>query len=100
MVPQDYKESVKWFSLAAEQGDAHAQYNLGLMYLNGYGVVQSYEDTYAWWVVAAANGSESARGNMRVVQGGANDAQANRKRSTVSQRDLDKVRQLESAILR
>ena len=69
-VPQDYKEAIKWFRLAAKQGVAHAQYNIGLMYLNGYGVLQSYENAYAWWIVAAANGSESARGNMRVAQGG------------------------------
>ena len=29
-VPQDYAEAVKWYRLAAEQGDARAQYNLGL----------------------------------------------------------------------
>ena len=33
--PQDYKEAVKWYRLAAEQGDANAQYNLGVMYDNG-----------------------------------------------------------------
>ena len=26
---QDYKEALKWFKKAAEQGDADAQYNLG-----------------------------------------------------------------------
>ena len=31
-VPQDYKEAVKWYRLSAEQGDAQAQYNLGVMY--------------------------------------------------------------------
>ena len=34
-VPQDYAEAVKWYRLAAEQGYARAQYNLGLMYDNG-----------------------------------------------------------------
>jgi uncharacterized protein len=29
-VPQDYAEAVKWFRRAAEQGDAHAQYNLAV----------------------------------------------------------------------
>ena len=28
-VTQDYKTAVKWFTLAAEQGNALAQYNLG-----------------------------------------------------------------------
>ena len=34
---------VKWHRLAAEQGHASAQYNLGVMYDNGDGVVQDYE---------------------------------------------------------
>jgi TPR repeat protein len=29
VVPQDYKIAVKWFTRAAEQGDAAAQSNLG-----------------------------------------------------------------------
>ena len=37
-VIQDYKEALKWFRLAAAQGDAKAQYNLGVMYDNGEGV--------------------------------------------------------------
>ena len=29
-----YKEAVKWYAKAAEQGYANAQYNLGIMYYN------------------------------------------------------------------
>ena len=31
-VPEDDAEAVKWFRKAADQGDAHAQYNVGVMY--------------------------------------------------------------------
>ena len=31
-VLQDYEEAVFWYRLSAEQGDAYAQRNLGLMY--------------------------------------------------------------------
>ena len=31
-MPQDYGEAVKWYRRAADQGDAQAQYNLGLWY--------------------------------------------------------------------
>ena len=31
-MPQDYSEAVKWYRLAADQGNATAQYNLGVMY--------------------------------------------------------------------
>ena len=29
---QDFKEAVKWYQKAADQGDADAQYNLGSRY--------------------------------------------------------------------
>ena len=31
-VPEDDAEAVKWYRLAADQGDAYAQFNLGVMY--------------------------------------------------------------------
>ena len=36
--PRHYAEAVRWYRLAAEQGDARAQTNLGWMYENGRGV--------------------------------------------------------------
>jgi len=36
-VPEDEAEAVKWYHLAAEQGAAAAQFNLGVMYYNGDG---------------------------------------------------------------
>jgi TPR repeat protein len=59
-VPQDYKAAVKWYRLAAEQGDASAQFNLGLMYKNGQGVPQNYIMAYMWFNLAAANGDKGA----------------------------------------
>mgnify|MGYP006110907599 CR=1 FL=1 len=34
-VPEDDKTAAKWWKLAAEQGNAPAQFNLGTMYDNG-----------------------------------------------------------------
>ena len=45
---------------AAEQGDAMAQFNLGVMYTNGEGVAQDYKQSYAWFSSAAANGYSDA----------------------------------------
>ena len=45
---------------AAEQGDAAAQHNLGVMYAKGEGVPQNDVQAYAWWSVAAAQGLENA----------------------------------------
>ena len=38
-VIEDRREAVRWFRLAAEQGDAEGQTYLGLMYADGWGVV-------------------------------------------------------------
>ena len=39
-VPQDYAEALKWYRLAAEQGDSAAQFELGIAYSAGEGVEQ------------------------------------------------------------
>ena len=38
-VPQDYKEALRWYRLAAEQGMAEAQYHLASMHATGKGVL-------------------------------------------------------------
>ena len=43
-VPKDYGEAVKWFRLAAEQGNADAQTNLGVMFQYGRGVPKHFDD--------------------------------------------------------
>jgi TPR repeat protein len=53
-VPQDYVEAARWYRLAAEQGDAQAQYNLGLAYARGEGVTQNVVDAHMWFNLAAA----------------------------------------------
>ena len=50
-----------------EQGNAHAQYNLGVMYDNGFGTPQDYVMAYMHWNIAAANGHEYAKGNRDIV---------------------------------
>ena len=32
VVAKDYQKAFQWYSLAAEQGDAKAQFNLGVLY--------------------------------------------------------------------
>ncbi len=55
-VPQDDKTAVKWWKLAAEQGNADAQNNLGFMNANGKGVPQDYILGHMWWNLAASTG--------------------------------------------
>jgi TPR repeat protein len=56
-VPEDDKQAVKWYRLAAEQGHASAQYNLGFMYSNGEGVPEDDKQAVKWYRLA----SEQAR---------------------------------------
>ncbi|MCL2102851.1 MAG: sel1 repeat family protein [Syntrophorhabdaceae bacterium] len=57
-VAQNYVEAVKWYRLAAEQGNAKAQYNLGAAYVNGHGVAQDYTEAEKWLRLAAEQGGE------------------------------------------
>ena len=53
-VTQDYTESVKWYRMAADQGYAISQHNLGFMYGEGLGVTQDYVQAHKWYNIAAA----------------------------------------------
>ena len=74
-VPQDYAEAVKWYRKAAEQGDAVAQYNLGVMYKKGDGVPQDYVQAHVWFNLAAAKGDKDAVKNRDIVAGKMSPAQ-------------------------
>jgi TPR repeat protein len=50
---------VKWSTLAAEQGNAIAQTNLGGMYAFGQGVLKDYVYAHMWANIAAMNGNEN-----------------------------------------
>src|SRR5712691_8471260 len=46
----------------AEQGHAEAQFNLGLMYIDGQGVPQDYTQAAQWLRKAAEQGDATAQG--------------------------------------
>ena len=48
-VPQDYSAAVKWYRLAADQGYASAQFNLGIVYTQGPGVAQDHSEAVKWY---------------------------------------------------
>ncbi len=63
-VKQDYSEALKWFRLAAAQGEPRAQTNLGFMYEQGYGVKQDYEESAKWFRLSAAQGFVGAQASL------------------------------------
>ena len=60
-VEQDFKEAVKWYRKAADQGYASAQLSLGRMYESGDGVLKDDVIAYAWYNITAVNGEELAK---------------------------------------
>jgi TPR repeat protein len=66
-VDKNYKKAYEWYEKAAEQGDAMAQNNLGIMHENGQGVDQSDSDAMRWYGKAAAQGVEEAQGRIDII---------------------------------
>ena len=64
---QDYGLAAKFYRLAAAQGDAIAQNNLGSMYGKGLGVAQDMVNAHMWTQLAAANGATLAAMNMGIL---------------------------------
>jgi len=67
-VPQDFAEAMKWYRLAADQGNASAQNNLGRMFFQGQGVLRNYVRAYMWASLAAAQGLEIMEKEMTPAQ--------------------------------
>ena len=59
--------AAKLMRLAADQGKAKAQYNLGLLYKNGRGVTHDYKEAVKWYRLAADQGNASAQNNLGVA---------------------------------
>ena len=55
-VLKDDAEAVRWYRLAADQGDATAKSNLGFMYTNGRGVLKDDAEAMRWYRLAADSG--------------------------------------------
>jgi TPR repeat protein len=53
--------------LAADQGEAAAQADLGTSYLNGEGVVQDYAEAVKWFWLAADQGYALAQGKIGLM---------------------------------
>jgi hypothetical protein len=59
-VAQSYDEALKWYRLAAAQGDPDALYNLACCYVDGHGVVQDLDEALRVFKRAAAKGHAGA----------------------------------------
>jgi TPR repeat protein len=58
---EEYGNAAKWLKPWAEKGEAEAQYRLGIMYENGYGVTQDTSLALKWYRRAAAQHNRGAK---------------------------------------
>ena len=65
----DYVGAAKEWRPLAEQGDPVAQYNLGLLYLDGHGVPQSTVEAASWFKRAAEQDNSQAQHNLGAMYG-------------------------------
>ena len=60
----DDAKAIRILRPLAERGDVVAQYNLGVMYYRGRGVVQNDQEAVRLWKLAASQGNASAQYNL------------------------------------
>lgn len=63
----DYVAAFQEWAPLAEQGDAVAQKNLGIMYSRGEGVPQDHAEAEKWYRRAAEQGDAGAQNNLGVM---------------------------------
>ena len=65
----DYATAAKDWEEEANAGNAEAQFNLGLLYLDGKGVAQDYAEAAVWFRRAADQGYAKAQHNFGAMLG-------------------------------
>ncbi len=63
----NYKTALKEFRILAEQGNAEAQFNLGIMYVEGKGVSKDNTEAVKWYRKAAEQGDAQAQNNLGLM---------------------------------
>ena len=66
---RNFATALKEWRPLAEQGNAVAQYSLGVMYDNGQGVPQDFKEAVRWYRLAADQGNAVAQSNLGFMYG-------------------------------
>ncbi len=64
---RDYSTALRLLRPLADQGDAVARFDLGVMYNNGWGVPRDYVQAGKWYRLAAAQGNADAQYNLGIL---------------------------------
>jgi hypothetical protein len=60
-VPQDYREAIQWYTIAAEHDNHLSQFCLGALYADGHGLPRSESAAKSWFLLAKENGNKYAQ---------------------------------------
>jgi hypothetical protein len=63
----DYVSALRFWRPLANRGNASAQFDLGMMFQNGYGVARNYVTAAMWYRLAADQGNAEAQYNLAVL---------------------------------
>lgn len=66
---KEYTQAFEWWSKAAAQGFAKAEYNVGVCYENGMGVEKNTVKAFEWYSKAATQGFSHAEYNVSICYG-------------------------------
>lgn len=77
-VLENDETAVKWYTLAAQQGLAEAQANLGVMYQHGNGIPKDIDRAYMWFNIGAYGGSDFGARNKQALDKKMNSAKRTR----------------------
>ena len=62
--PRNFREALKWYWLAADNGDNRGRNNLGVMHRDGLGITPNKILAYMWFSLAAADQSVEGQRNL------------------------------------
>jgi TPR repeat protein len=66
-IGKDTAEAIKWYRIAADQGDPRAQYALGFMNAEGGLMPQNYAEAIKWWRRSADQGYARAQCDLGIA---------------------------------
>lgn len=67
-IERNYREAIKWYTMAAERGHKKSQYKLATMYERGDGVYPNYEEAHFWYGISGDWDDEIARRHLTEQQ--------------------------------
>ncbi len=64
---QNFKKAFAEFEPLAKQGNADAQFALGSLYFNGFGIPQNLEKAKSWYMLSAEQGNDTAQLHLGTI---------------------------------